>query len=431
MSELVLRYWVFLLGTDAALVVAHLVAGKRPFWNLDREHNLPSWFSGAQLLLLAVAALDVADRERRMAMRAAPGPGAWRIIGLAFLYLSLDEVTVLHESYLREEIRGLFGPGSVWVSVLPWQIVLGPFLAAFAALLLVVFATRFAADRGLWRPAAGGLCCWVGAVLTEGLAKPLFIRLGAYQNQVAVEEGLELLGATLLLLAVTRYGRSLAAGTASLAAADAVRRWLARAGAAGLVVLVAGAGLVAAFSLANADWLLRYEASRLARKGECAAAVPMFQAALRRRPDDAQAWLGLARCQSRLRQPSAALASADKGLERAPTDAQLWNLKGSSLYRLDRFEEAEAAYRSALRLRPRYAIAQANLGLVLERLGRKGEASKAYAEALAIDPANALARRRTELRGSGADPLDDEALRRESREPGKPQAEFDRGEPAR
>jgi tetratricopeptide (TPR) repeat protein len=428
MSEVVLRYWMFLLGADVVLVAVHLAAGNHPFWNLDREHNLPSWFSGSLLLLLAVAALDVADRERRMGLRHAPGPGAWRVIALTFAYLSLDEITVLHEGYLKEEVRGLFDAGSVWVSVLAWQIVLGPFLAAFAILLLVVFATRFSPDPALWRPGVGGLCCWVGAVLIEALAKPLFIRLGAYQSEVALEEGLELLGATLLLLAVARYGRDVAAGTASVVTAEAARRRFVRAGAVGLVVVVAGIGLVAVFLLGNADWLLGYEARRLARNGDCAAAVPIFQGALRRSADDVQTWRGLARCQSRLQQPSAALASAEEGLKRAPADAQLWNLKGSSLYRLDRFDDAEAAYRAAIRFRPGYATAQANLGLVLERLGRFAEARKAYSEALRIDPANGLARRRTGIRGSGGDEPYDDALRHDSREPGRAHREFDRGE---
>jgi tetratricopeptide (TPR) repeat protein len=219
-------------------------------------------------------------------------------------------------------------------------------------------------------------------------------------------------------LAVARYGRDVAAGTATIVAAEAARRRLVRAGAVGLVVLVAGVGLVAALLVGNAAWLLGYEARRLSRKGDCAAAVPIFQGALRRGADDARTWRGLSRCQSRLRQPSAALASAEEGLERAPTDARLWNLKGSSLYRLDRFDDAEAAYRAAIRFRPGYATAHANLGLVLERLGRFGEARKAYSEALRIDPANGLARRRTGIRGSGGDEPNDEALQHDSRKPG-------------
>lgn len=401
MAEVVLQYWFFLLGADVALTVMHLAAGNHPFWNLDREHNLPSWFSGTQLFLLAVAALDIADRERRMRLRTAPGPGVWRVIALVFAYLSLDEIAVLHERYFREEVRGFFGFGSVWVSILPWQIVLGPFLAAFAALLLAVFVTRFTPDPALWRPSVGGLCCWAGAVLTEGLAKPLFIRLGVYRSEVALEESLELVGATLLLLAIARYGRNVTAGTASVVGAEVARRRLLRAGAAGLVMVVAGVVLVTVLSVGNAQWLLGYEARRLARKGDCAAAVLAFRGALQGNPDDVESWRGLARCQLRLRQPSEALASAEEGLGRAPRDAQLWNLKGSNLYRLHRLAEAEAAYRAAIRFRPGYAQAHANLGLALERLGRFGEARAAYAKALRIDPANRLARRRFEEQGSG------------------------------
>jgi hypothetical protein len=33
MSEVVLRYWIFLLGADVVLVAVHLAAGNHPFWN--------------------------------------------------------------------------------------------------------------------------------------------------------------------------------------------------------------------------------------------------------------------------------------------------------------------------------------------------------------------------------------------------------------
>ncbi len=388
------QYVPLLFGVDAVLLAAHLTLGGSDAWNLDREHNVPTWFAGVQLVLIGLAALQCFVEERAADVSAMPPRWSWALASGFFFYLSLDETTVIHEGVLRQELRDLLPPESLWISLLPWQVVFGPFFFVAALVLLALFASRFARSPSLLRPALGGLCSWAGAVLAEGLAKPLFMAGGTYRSEVAIEEGLELLGATLLLLSFTRYAEMIGAGTARVVELrfDA-RRFAAWAfGLAGFLAIATA--VVAAVSLRNSAWLYRHNASQLAKRGKHADAVVAYREALARRSDDFEALRGLARAHSRLDDHGAALDTYQRALLLRPRDARLWNGRGAALHELDRFADAEASYREAIAVSPSYARAIANLGLALEKQNRREEALAEYRRALALDPRQRLATRR-------------------------------------
>lgn len=355
---------------------------------------MPTWFAGVQLVLIGLAALQCFVEERAADIRTIPPGWSWALASGFFFYLSFDETTVIHEGVLRQEVRDLLPPESLWISLLPWQLVFGPLLFVAALGLLALFASRFARSPSLLRPALGGLCCWAGAVLTEGLAKPLFMAGGLYRSEVALEEGLELVGATLLLLSFTRYAEILGAGAARVVELRFDARRFA-AWAFGLAAFLAVAtAVVAAVSLRNSAWLYRHNASQLAKRGKYAEAVVAYREALARRNDDVESLRGLASALSRLDDPGAALDAYQRALSLRPRDARLWNGRGVALHDLDRFADAEACYREAIALNPYYARAAANLGLALEKQGRREEALAEYRRALALDPRQRLATKR-------------------------------------
>lgn len=402
MGETLLRYLPLLFGADALLVVAHLVWGTDRFWNLDREHNLPTWFSGIQLVLVALASLDCYEGERRSPRRLFPPAAAWAVLAPCFLYLSLDETTVIHEGVMRNEIRDLLPPDSLWISLLPWQIVFGPALAVLAALMLALFVTRFVRTPALLAPAVGGLGCWALAVFAEGLAKPVFMARGWYRAEVAIEEGLELLGATLLVLAFARYAAALRSGT-GVAVVD-VRgqgRRIAFATLALIGFITAAATVVVAVSLHSSTWLHRHNASQLAKRGKHAEAAVAYQEALAHSAEDADSLAGLARSMARLGRHEEALRAYDRALALRPRDAALWNGRGAALYRLDRLSDAEGSFRRAVEIRSREVRAWRNLGHVLAKQGRREEAAEAYRRALDADPGDERSRRSLERLEAG------------------------------
>src|ERR671926_1748521 len=78
-------------------------------FSLDREANVPSWFSSALLLtaaaMLAVVALDALARKARWGRH-------WAGLSVVYVVLSLDETAEIHErigSWLRGHLH-LHGP---------------------------------------------------------------------------------------------------------------------------------------------------------------------------------------------------------------------------------------------------------------------------------------------------------------------------------
>ena len=404
MAASLLRLVPALFAIEAILVVVHLATdGNVRYWNLDKEHNLPTWFSGVQLVLVGLVCLDGFDREQSLRSRLVPPAWTWCLLASFFVYLSVDEVTVVHEAVLRNEVRDLLPPDSLWVSLLPWQIVFAPLLLPAAVLLLGLFLNRFAGLRRVLVPGLAGLGCWGGAVLSEGLAKPVFMARGLYVQEVALEEGLEMVGATLLLLAFCRYAAALADGVTLQLEVPAQRRRLLAAAATVLAFCLVGAGTVAAVSLANPGWLYRHNGGQFYKRERYREAIIAYRKALEHDPKDAAALRGIARAEAKRHDYAASLAAYDEALAASPSDARLWNGRGVALHNLERYDEAVESYRRALKLRSRYAKALVNMGIALERRERPEEARESYRRALEVDPGYDRARERIEKLGPPED----------------------------
>ncbi|GIG27483.1 hypothetical protein Cma02nite_00830 [Cellulomonas marina] len=163
----------------------------------DREGNLWSWYSVTLLLALAVAlgvgALQRTGRRRR----------AYLVLTGVAVFLSADEGAQLHEtlSLVGNFVLGSGGPTFAWV--LP-----GALLAAAVAVGLVVVA-RDVEPRLRLRLVLAGLVFLTGALgvesvggsFAEGLVMGQDVPPSPYYVLVALEETLELLGASLALWA--------------------------------------------------------------------------------------------------------------------------------------------------------------------------------------------------------------------------------------
>ena len=196
------RLLVAFVAIEAVLIALHLVAtgplaplaaqakdGHIGGFDLDDEATLAVWFSSFQLLLIAVVCLFLSWFDRRRALRV-PGAWAWKPAALVFFFMAVDETAGLHEVFGKVMLRLLPDAGlsaSLWWS-LPYAAALG-------------FVFLMAGVRLLRRPgrlalliAAGGL--WVVSDVLEHMQ-----RLSG-RVDVALEEGFEMLGATLLLAAL-------------------------------------------------------------------------------------------------------------------------------------------------------------------------------------------------------------------------------------
>ncbi|HHN75666.1 MAG TPA: hypothetical protein ENK10_10585, partial [Acidobacteria bacterium] len=233
-------------------------AGGVHWFHLDRERNLPTWFSGVAFLSIGLAALVAYTRELQWLERherPARPCRPWLVVALIAFALSLDEVTVLHENlFWREFRRVTFESQGPLRFVTQWQALFAPLIVLLLLFFVSFFAQRFAASRPPRTMAYGGIGCWILALAFEG-ARGLFKLAGEpmYRAEVVAEEMLELWGALLIAAAIARYGLDIAWGESGVARQAlsgryflAGRRSLLPAVVTALALISAGAGIYSA-----------------------------------------------------------------------------------------------------------------------------------------------------------------------------------------
>lgn len=97
-------------------------------FNLDREHNIPTYFSALQMLLAAGLLGLIAAAKFQVRGRFAR---SWAVLAIIFVYLAIDEVMTLHER-LAEPI-GEAVQVSPLLNFFPWLIAAIPLVLVFAA----------------------------------------------------------------------------------------------------------------------------------------------------------------------------------------------------------------------------------------------------------------------------------------------------------
>ncbi len=115
-------------------------------------------------------------------------------------------------------------------------------------------------------------------------------------------------------------------------------------------------------------------------------ALESYDRALRIRPDDADALNNRGVTLRDLNRHAQALESYDRALRIKPDHADALNNRGNALVDLRRPDEALESYDRALRIKPGYAEAFNNLGRALRDLKRLDEALESYDHALRIRP---------------------------------------------
>ncbi len=196
----------FLLVVALALVFLYWLRGRPGFpldpwlFDLDGEMNLPALFSVALWIGAGLIALACGRRSRAEGWRLG---GYWAVMAALFLYLGLDEATMIHErvGVLIGRLHAFQGAflyawvvaGLVFLAVA--GLVFLRFLAALrpANLVLLVLAA------GIFVTGAVGFEM-TGAVFESGGEAPGTFPLGLnWGRAIALEEGFEMLGVILLI----------------------------------------------------------------------------------------------------------------------------------------------------------------------------------------------------------------------------------------
>ena len=170
------------------------------FFSLNGEMNLPTWYSAAQLALIGVLLVVFAAAQLRRGARA-----AWVVMlgGVAFLFLSLDEMTSLHEHFGYSLDRLHHRRDTVFDETGFWMLICAPVFLCALALLgwgarhflrgRRAVVTKFVIGAVIYVAAAAGVEALSNFVLPESTGARVLVLL---------EEVGEMAGATVILWGV-------------------------------------------------------------------------------------------------------------------------------------------------------------------------------------------------------------------------------------
>lgn len=181
------------------------IFGLRPLFNLDREANIPTYYSGLQLLLAGLIVIGIGITVKRSGRH---GHRQWWALALVLTFMSFDEVAQIHEKvgafmYRIPQATNALG-GRAWI---------------FAGLLLVVAVGAFFIPFLLKLPAstrwgfvlAGGLFV-LGAVGME-IVEALWQRSGGhvpgYIALATIQEVLEMAAIAYFIVVALRHAASI------------------------------------------------------------------------------------------------------------------------------------------------------------------------------------------------------------------------------
>ena len=221
LSKEVIQTWLntygwILAGCILLLGIGHILGsgwetGGMRWFHLDRERNLPTWFTGFILLqfgaLVFITGLVEYALNQKYKQRLFPAPWLWFLVAAVALGMSLDEITILHENLFWREIRLFSADNNRSMAFMTqWQVIFAPPILLIFSLLTFLFYHRFKINAIVRRLAITALTCWVLAITLEGTRSIFkYVFKDLYTWEVLLEELLELGGALALLLAVTHY----------------------------------------------------------------------------------------------------------------------------------------------------------------------------------------------------------------------------------
>jgi hypothetical protein len=201
----------FLLGVLYVITVlarAHLYDGVVRFFDLDKELNLPSWYSSTQLFLIAVLLLVFAITQfsrRDLASWTLP------LAAALFLFLSLDEDASIHEQFgtWLDTVVGS-RKGTVFWKTGMWMMVCAPAFLLLIAGMGLAIRKHFKGRRGILLKFIAGLAIFVGSAAGIEILSNFVAWNGskAGRLQVLCEEVGEMVGATIILWATYDLLRS-------------------------------------------------------------------------------------------------------------------------------------------------------------------------------------------------------------------------------
>jgi hypothetical protein len=204
-----------LCGVIGFLLVMHLIFGiyakhildvtaygLTDLFDMDQEHNIPTLFSSLMLLTSALLLLLIATAKRKEGQTE---HWYWHGMAAVFLFLSVDEITILHERFndpVRDTLQTTGALHFAWV--IPYAIIILTLTVLYARFVLKIIPRR---TRKLMILSA---CIFIGGALGLELAGSYYFSKAGeiditFALMATVEETMEMVGVVLFVYALMDY----------------------------------------------------------------------------------------------------------------------------------------------------------------------------------------------------------------------------------
>ena len=202
-------FFSFLIIVEIVLQIMWFAYPLNFLWNLNAEQGYGTQFSVIQLYLLGLTVLmtawadcgkDASWKEKL----------PWYLVASVYFFIGLDDCVGIHENLIFWG-RNLIPESTTFHFIHEWLWFYGP-----VALVVVVFLSRFFLMKFLYSPGIivtmfVALMFWISVLLLEGLAKNIIDPMGVDYGRllIGIEEGSEMIGATLFMLGFSKHLKNL------------------------------------------------------------------------------------------------------------------------------------------------------------------------------------------------------------------------------
>ncbi|KHO46594.1 MAG: Membrane protein [archaeon GW2011_AR3] len=162
------------------------------YFNFDTESNFPAWLSGTLLAAAGILAIIIASASKEKKHN----KHFMLVLALGFLYLSLDEITQLHEILS-------------WYSPWKWYVVMAPIIIIWIILILFLAIKSLIKTEILWIIFTGIGILGIGSMGLEFISVNFIGNHNSlvYTAEVLLEETFEMFGTSLVILGLIRHLR--------------------------------------------------------------------------------------------------------------------------------------------------------------------------------------------------------------------------------
>ena len=175
------------------------------FFDVDQEKNLPTWYSSVQLSVAGILCLLIYLFETHSRKSTVISRLFWIGLGLIFLFLSLDELAQIHETFDHSGLLGISKHQRWYVYYIPVTFI---FTIIFVYFSKIIFRNKYYILKYFY---VGGVI-FLAAALCGDMVKEIIFAHKSLSSipailtiQTTIEEFMEMIGESICLISILEF----------------------------------------------------------------------------------------------------------------------------------------------------------------------------------------------------------------------------------